>query len=197
MRKILIALGGGLASLAAPAAADVISGPPLTYSDLGYDQTGLAFAALSNSTLTSFTFQSQGQADTITLTDLAGNVLNSVEISAGSTTNVVNVSWDLLAGSSYRLLQNVANNGRYAVFGQAAPSGADIALTSTGVFHLTGSGSGFTINGSTYWADFNNITTSAGSVPEPATWAMMLLGFGGMGLVMRGQRRKPALAQVG
>ena len=34
-----------------------------------------------------------------------------------------------------------------------------------------------------------------GSVPEPATWAMMLLGFGGIGLTMR-RRRRPALAQI-
>lgn len=34
--------------------------------------------------------------------------------------------------------------------------------------------------------------TLSGSVPEPATWAMMLLGFGSMGLAMR--RQKPALA---
>lgn len=32
-------------------------------------------------------------------------------------------------------------------------------------------------------------------VPEPATWALMLLGFGGIGLAMR-RRRKPALAQL-
>lgn len=32
-------------------------------------------------------------------------------------------------------------------------------------------------------------------VPEPATWAMMLLGFGGMGLVIR-RRRQPVLAQI-
>jgi hypothetical protein len=32
-------------------------------------------------------------------------------------------------------------------------------------------------------------------VPEPATWAMMLLGFGSIGMVMR-RRRKPALAQI-
>ena len=29
----------------------------------------------------------------------------------------------------------------------------------------------------------------AGGVPEPATWAMMILGFGAVGLTMRGQRR--------
>jgi hypothetical protein len=34
-----------------------------------------------------------------------------------------------------------------------------------------------------------------GSVPEPATWAMMLLGFGGIGVAMR-RRRKEALTQI-
>lgn len=33
------------------------------------------------------------------------------------------------------------------------------------------------------------------AVPEPATWAMMLLGFGAMGIAVR-RRRKPVLAQI-
>ena len=33
------------------------------------------------------------------------------------------------------------------------------------------------------------------AVPEPATWGMMLLGFAGMGFVLR-RRRQPALAQL-
>jgi len=33
------------------------------------------------------------------------------------------------------------------------------------------------------------------AVPEPATWGLMLLGFGGIGMAMR-RRRRPALAQV-
>lgn len=39
------------------------------------------------------------------------------------------------------------------------------------------------------------ITGFIQAVPEPATWAMMLLGFGGIGFAMR-RRRQPALAQV-
>jgi hypothetical protein len=34
-----------------------------------------------------------------------------------------------------------------------------------------------------------------GAVPEPATWAMMLLGFAGIGVSMR-RRRRPGLAQL-
>lgn len=42
---------------------------------------------------------------------------------------------------------------------------------------------------------FNGVDTPA--VPEPATWAMMLLGFGGIGMAMRRRRRTSnALMQV-
>jgi hypothetical protein len=33
------------------------------------------------------------------------------------------------------------------------------------------------------------------AVPEPATWGMMLLGFGAMGMVLR-RRRRPVLSQL-
>ena len=33
------------------------------------------------------------------------------------------------------------------------------------------------------------------AVPEPGTWALMLLGFGGIGMAMR-RRRRPVLAQI-
>lgn len=39
----------------------------------------------------------------------------------------------------------------------------------------------------------DNVSLSLGNVPEPATWAMMLMGFGGMGAVLR-RRRTLALA---
>lgn len=36
--------------------------------------------------------------------------------------------------------------------------------------------------------------TAVTGVPEPATWAMLLLGFGGIGVMLRGARRKPAIS---
>lgn len=42
-----------------------------------------------------------------------------------------------------------------------------------------------------------NLRTGAGGVPEPATWAMMLLGFGGIGIAMRrSRRRNGVLSQI-
>ncbi len=41
-------------------------------------------------------------------------------------------------------------------------------------------------------SDWTFFTTNGGAVPEPAGWAMMILGFGGIGATLR--RRKQALA---
>jgi len=38
-------------------------------------------------------------------------------------------------------------------------------------------------------------TINVQAVPEPATWAMMLIGFAGVGLALR-RRRRPVLAQI-
>ena len=38
----------------------------------------------------------------------------------------------------------------------------------------------------------NNVQVGTGAVPEPATWAMMLVGFGGLGVAMRSRRKQAA-----
>lgn len=64
----------------------------------------------------------------------------------------------------------------------------------------------FTTTGGSFTLMVNDLGVSASgvatpitgiirAVPEPATWGMMLLGFAGMGLVIR-RRRSPALAQL-
>ena len=53
-----------------------------------------------------------------------------------------------------------------------------------------------TLDDPTGWSNATLYTTGSG-VPEPATWAMMLLGFGAAGTAMRRSRRRTtALAQI-
>lgn len=173
-------------SLSAPTRAAVISGPELNFNGGGWIYTGIGFQALQPVTLTSFVFQNQGQADVIVLTDANGVVLQSVATPADSPSHFVSVSWALHAGDVYHLLQTVESNEKYAAFGLALPSNADIAITQSATFSYTISDfSGFGPND--YWAAFNDITTvpTVSVVPEPAGWALMLLGFGLTGAEMR------------
>jgi PEP-CTERM motif-containing protein len=41
--------------------------------------------------------------------------------------------------------------------------------------------------------DFNLVTTAMTSTPEPSTWAMMILGFAGIGFMAYRRKAKPAL----
>jgi hypothetical protein len=70
-------------------------------------------------------------------------------------------------------------------------------VTATGIFNW----SGFAPTPGTFQfsAQGTNVTSfslSTQALPEPATWALMLLGFGGIGVAMRRRRRAPALAQI-
>jgi hypothetical protein len=49
-----------------------------------------------------------------------------------------------------------------------------------------------TSNGDASYA--GTLAFAAQAVPEPATWALMILGFGGMGATLRRKRSTPALA---
>ena len=45
-----------------------------------------------------------------------------------------------------------------------------------------------------YGPALDDVSISGGAVPEPATWAMMLVGFGGMGAMLRRRRAVLSLA---
>jgi hypothetical protein len=61
--------------------------------------------------------------------------------------------------------------------------------------YITVSVTGTTI--SEFKQDSINLGSGRPALPEPATWAMMLLGFGGIGMAMRrSKRRSSTLLQV-
>jgi hypothetical protein len=69
-------------------------------------------------------------------------------------------------------------------------------VTATGIFNWLGYDSTpGTFFFSTQGTNITSFSATAAAVPEPATWGLMLLGFGAIGLAMR-RRRRPVLAQV-
>ena len=73
-------------------------------------------------------------------------------------------------------------------FGNGAPGDGDFTVLYLFDFGTTGASSiNVGMNG------FSNGVIVPPPVPEPGTWAMMLLGFGGIGMAMR-RRRRPATA---
>jgi hypothetical protein len=64
-----------------------------------------------------------------------------------------------------------------------------IAVTGTAIQHVETSGGDLAFS---TFSDTTFVANAGGGVPEPAAWAMMLVGFGGLGAVMR--RRRAAAA---
>ena len=79
----------------------------------------------------------------------------------------------------------------------SAPSGAPVGLGLNGVGPWGGVGD-VSSNAQWIWSQTDPsgeafFSTTIAAVPEPATWAMMLVGLGGLGVALR-SRRKPAVA---
>jgi hypothetical protein len=186
MRKLMIALAGATALTAASAANAAI-----TLGSTG-QTAGSSTAVIS------------------AITDNVGNpnkvTFDTINAAAGTST------------SFFDFIESYASLGVFSVTTATNPSSSVTlfnVLTGQPVYTTTvatQTGSGYSLNLSTNlaantWYRFMytaNMATAGDlsgtanfyvAVPEPATWALMLLGFGGMGFVLR-RRRRPVLAQV-
>jgi hypothetical protein len=82
-------------------------------------------------------------------------------------------------------------------WGNNGDAGDNNSITAFYLFNLTGGPFTQVALGNNGAGSSNAQLYSTGAVPEPATWAMMLVGFGGIGMAMRRSRRRNAtLMQV-
>jgi hypothetical protein len=89
--------------------------------------------------------------------------------------------------SSGTLISPGANSSSFGP-GQSEPFNGTVFLNA-------GSTLSFAVNNDgNYTYDSTGFNATITAVPEPATWAMLLLGFFGVGLMMRGTRRQDAAA---
>jgi len=201
-RYFLVCLIGAIAFVVGVSAASaaVIVGPPVTVN--GTDVSwGLQFTAVQNSVLTGFDYSHlavQGVPSpftgNITLTDITTSTpLFSQNYLPGSPNPVIGFSGlniGLTAGHNYQLIatsdtQFGARDEKFAyvLLGTYPVSNADISVTS-GV--VNGINTGFGAN--QVWYAFNNITTAAAGVPEPASlaiWSLISLTGAGLGWLRR------------
>ena len=124
----------------------------------GWESSGLTFHALIGSTLQSFVFNNQGQADVVTLTDATlGTIVGTVAVPASTPTFNPIVSWPLVGGHTYQLTGAAANNGRFAVSSSFPAVDAQISVdASLGVEEVMGS-TFETL--STIWFSFTSLQT--------------------------------------
>jgi hypothetical protein len=75
-----------------------------------------------------------------------------------------------------------------------AANGNQVDPGTNGLFRVTGTeGERFTsVTFASSQNSFEVDNLAVGGVPEPASWALMILGFGGAGAALRGQRRRQA-----
>jgi hypothetical protein len=133
----------------------------------------------------------------------SGHTVNSINISSNQ--DIFGFDGDGIDGSNYLNISPNANDST----GYGGPNGFFTNITSTFVPSFSESGTvnwigGIANGGQDIFsleepltaADFqgSNGGVTVGGVPEPASWAMMLVGFFGVGGLIRSRRRTMAVA---
>ncbi len=130
--------------------------------------------------------------------DVDPNITGATEngplaVSSGSMSNGVNVEFCLTAGANCAGGSSngdeVGGGGFEGFFTLLLAGGTD-----PGMITITDLTTRFQVTGPD--GEGSGIGTPTNPVPEPATWAMMLMGFGAAGYAMRRRRRSAGLPQV-
>jgi hypothetical protein len=133
----------------------------------------------------------------LTLTGAAGKLFSSISFFVGTLDSYNTVDLLDAAGrviASYDGVAMYDQKGASPPVGDAGVSAINRRVTFTGTNGTTYNGIRFSNAGTAQQAfEFDNVSFTA-AVPEPATWAMMLVGFGMVGAVSRYRRRRGTAA---
>jgi hypothetical protein len=183
MRKLVYTVVGAAALATASVAGAAVTVTSST--NLNDPNPALAGSVVTNGSITTINF-GQNPVSTpnfngsFTLTNSLSD-LYSIVIST-STPGVVFTSAALTGGGNTYTLLPFPDSTSLKLASTLIPAG-------TYMFNFTGTA------GPSAGALTGNVTIMAAPVPEAATWAMMILGFGAMGMMIR-RRRRPLLAQL-
>jgi len=164
--------------------------------------TALTAASAASAAVTIGTTSSTSGTTSVIVTDNV-NYPNKLEFdttnaAAGTVTSLFNFMVDTASIGVF--------SATTATFPSSSVTSLDLLLGSTVLATSAGVGSGTLLPGNTYTFRYTANLATAGNisgpanfylaaVPEPATWGLMLIGFGGIGMAMR-RRRRPVLAQI-
>jgi len=196
MRRHLFACAAGIAAIAA--AGMLLSAPAANAAVITYIFSGTGSGSLDG---TSFggAFTVTMVSDTSTVTGGGGELRNT-----GPTTFVSGALSDTI--SSAVLIENIASPG-FMGFSQTLPPFPDESLTATAfeTYNLRNAlaltSGGLSVAPATFQTAggalvFDSVTAlsfeATGGAPEASTWAMMLMGFAGLGFLA--YRKRAALA---
>lgn len=196
MKTVVVAFASMLAIAAAPASAQVYNGAGFQIGDL-----------TTHSSTISVTDTGTVSGVDFTLNDLTHTYIN--DLFATLTHDGVTVTWLNRSGGSDNLdgTYTISDAGLTTIgggTGNPRPSGTYDAFSSLSAFDGTSVAGDWTLtisdqvgadagNLDSWTLDVNGVT---GAVPEPASWAMMLLGFAGIGFAMRRRRSSEHLPQL-
>ena len=161
---------------------------------------GLAAAALTAVATPAMATQ------TIVISGPSGTYGDDAVITQGAFSEMFNFLTPVGYNLTNATISTSALGGNDINFTSVLLNGMAFTLSPSGVFEfgtmnnfslLPGANNTITVNGTNTGNTAFSGTLVFAAVPEPATWGMMLLGFGVMGVSLRRRRRSlPALAQA-
>jgi hypothetical protein len=185
MRNILLTATGALALMASVTSASAAVVTVLNFSEQGRGMTVVSVPADDLATATSVSTTTWEFPDTFTLlSPFSGTVgpftlTNPVNLSVSGSTNLgTNTLTVVVGGKTYTdaLTETMNNFGQVVETGQLMGPGLPVGglASSLNLSYTQSGGKGKGISGSATFIAYS-------AVPEPATWAMLLMGFAGLG----------------